>query len=164
MPLLYLDSSAVVKIYIPETGGSWVRSLVEAFTPEGEWENEIAFAKIGIVEVVAAIAKRRRMRDVTAEQQKKLTANFLDDCVERFAKFDADDGVIKLAVDLTQRHPLRGYDAIHLATAITLNRTLVASKLPPLAFISADDVLCKAAKREGLLAENPNEQGEVTNG
>jgi len=164
MGVLYLDSSAVVKIYIPETGSPWVRSLVEAVTPEGEWENEIALAKIGIVEVVAAIAKRRRMRDITAEQQKKLIANFLDDCVERFAKFDADDSVIKLAVDLAQRHPLRGYDAVHLATAITLSRTLVASKLPPLAFISADDVLCTAAKGERLLAENPNKQGGAING
>ena len=157
MALLYLDSSAVVKIYIPETGSPWVRSLVEAVTPEGEWENEIAFTKIGIVEIVAAIAKRRRMRDITAKQQKRLIANFLDDCAERFAKFDADDGVIKLAVDLAQRHPLRGYDAVHLATAITLNRTLVASKLPLLTFISADNVLCKAAKEEGLLMENPND-------
>ena len=91
----YLDSSAVVKIYIPETGSPWVKSLVEAVTPEGEWENEIAFTKIGIVEIVAAIAKRKRMRDITVEQQKRLIANFLDDCVERFAKFDADDGVIR---------------------------------------------------------------------
>lgn len=157
MALLYLDSSAVVKIYIPETGSPWVRSLVEAVTPEGEWENEIAFTKIGIVEIVAAIAKRKRMRDITVEQQKRLIANFLDDCVERFAKFDADDGVIKLAIDLTQRHPLRGYDAVHLATAIVLNRALVASKLPLLTFISADNVLCKAAKGEGLLMENPND-------
>jgi hypothetical protein len=157
MPPLYLDSSAVVKIYIPETGSSWMRSLVEAVTPKGEWENEIAFAKIGIVEVVAAIAKRRRMRDITAEQQKRLIANFLDDCVERFAKFDANDSVIKLAVDLAQRHPLRGYDAVHLATAITLNRTLVVRELPSLTFVSADNVLCKAAKMEGLLTENPND-------
>jgi predicted nucleic acid-binding protein len=157
MPPFYLDSSAVVKIYIPEIGSSWVRSLVEAVTPEGEWENEITFAKIGIVEVVAAISKRRRMRDITAKQQKKLTANFLDDCIERFAKFDADDSVIRLAVGLAQRHPLRGYDAVHLATAITLNHTLVASKLSLLTFISADDVLCKAAKKEGLPTENPND-------
>lgn len=157
MALLYLDSSAVVKIYIPETGSPWMRSLAEAVTPEAEWDNEIAFAKIGIVEVVAAIAKRRRMRDITAEQQKRLIANFLDDCVERFAKLDADDGVIKLAVDLAQRHPLRGYDAVHLATAITLNRTLVARELPSLTFISADNVLCKAAKEEDLPTENPND-------
>lgn len=153
----YLDSSAVVKIYIPETGSPWVKSLVEAVTPEGEWENEIAFTKIGIVEVVAAIAKRRRMKDFTAEQQKRLIANFLDDCAERFAEFDADDGVIRLAVDLAQRHPLRGYDAVHLATAITLNRTLVARELPLLTFISADNVLCKAAKGEGLLMESPSD-------
>jgi len=162
MGALYLDSSAVVKIYIPEIGSPWVRLLAEAVTPEGEWENEIALAKIGIVEIVAAITKRRQMKDITAEQQKRFIANFLDDCVGRFSKFDADDGIIRLAVDLAQRHPLRGYDAVHLATAIVLNRALVASKLPPLTFISADDVLCEAAKEEGLPTENPNKRGGVT--
>ena len=157
MSVLYFDSSTVVKIYIPETGSPWVRSLVEAVTPDGEWENEIAFAKIGIVEVAAAIARRRRMKDITAEQQKTLIANFLSECVERFREFDVDDRVVKIAVDLTQRHPLRGYDAVHLAVALILNRALIEDKLPPLTFISADGVLCAAAQEEGLLAENPND-------
>jgi hypothetical protein len=34
---------------------------------------------------------------------------------------------------------------------------LIADKLPPLTFVSADNALCKAAQAEGLPSENPNE-------
>ena len=67
------------------------------------------------------------------------------------------DQVVDLAVDLTRRHPLRGYDAVHLATAIVLNTALLEAELSPLTFVSADEILCEAARGEGLPADNPNE-------
>lgn len=124
MAVYYLDTSALVKYYIPETGSAWVRGLIDARIVEGEWQNVIAVAKVGIVEVAATTAKRQRMKDIS---------------------------------ESTQHHPLRGYDAIHLATALILNQGLVGGALPPLNFLSADRVLHKAARAEGLTAENPNE-------
>lgn len=56
----------------------------------------------------------------------------------------------------TQNHRLRGYDAIHLATALTVNAALTAANLPPLIFVAADDDLLAAARAEGLATENPN--------
>ncbi len=156
MGTYYLDSSAMVKHYIPERGSEWVSSLIEAKMDE-EPENLIAIAEIGEVEVAAALAKRQRMKEISAAQQRISLATFLRHCAQRYHVVQMDSMIIKLAIDLTQRYPLRGYDAVHLATAITLNRALVASRLPPLTFISADDVLCKAAKGEGLPTENPNE-------
>jgi predicted nucleic acid-binding protein len=61
------------------------------------------------------------------------------------------------AVELTGRHPLRGYDAVHLATALTLNTALREADTSPLVFVAADTRLCEAAGREGFLSENPNE-------
>jgi hypothetical protein len=55
------------------------------------------------------------------------------------------------------RHPLRGYDAVHLACALRLNRALVAQHLPPLVFVCADNDLLSAAAAEGLAIENPND-------
>ena len=46
---------------------------------------------------------------------------------------------------------------MHLATAITLNTALIEAELPSLTFVSADEVLCEAARGEGLPADNPNE-------
>ncbi len=66
------------------------------------------------------------------------------------------DLIIDLAVDLTKRHPLRGYDAVHLATAVTLNDTLLGAGLPTLTFASADKILCEAATSEGISIYKPS--------
>ena len=60
------------------------------------------------------------------------------------------------AIELTARHKLRGYDAVHLACALHINRALLTSNLSPLVLVAADDVLLKAAQTEGLHTENPN--------
>jgi hypothetical protein len=61
-----------------------------------------------------------------------------------------------------ERHPLRAYDAVHLATALIAERSFRAKGLPPLLFLSSDDRLLTAARAEGLAAsadfspDNPN--------
>jgi predicted nucleic acid-binding protein len=156
MGIYYFDSSAMVKHYITERGSEWVSSLIEAKMDEKP-QNLIAIAEIGEVEVAAALAKRRRMKEISVERQRMGLATFLRHCARWYHVVQMDSMIIKLAIDLTQRHPLRGYDAVHLGTAIIFNRALVEYGLSPLTFISADDVLCKAAKGEGLLTENPND-------
>jgi predicted nucleic acid-binding protein len=156
MGTYYFDSSAMAKHYISERGSEWVSSLIEAKMDEKP-QNLIVIAEIGEVEVAAALGKRRRMKEISVTQQSMSLATFLRHCAQWYHVVQMDSMIIKLAIDLTQRHPLRGYDAVHLATAITFNRALVENGLPPLTFISADDVLCKAAKGEGLFVENPND-------
>jgi len=152
----YFDTSVTVKYYLPEVGSSWIIDLVDE-VDNGAGLNTIVFSKIAVVEGAAAIAKRQRMGQITDAQQKRLVGLFLKDCADRFQAWDVDDEVVELATDLTQRHPLRGYDAVHLATALTLNRALIGNSLPPLIFVAADDVLCKAAEKEKLTVENPNQ-------
>lgn len=156
MAVYYFDTSATVKYYLPELGSSWIIDLVDEVDNEA-WRNAIVFGKIAVVEGAAAIAKRQRMGQITVAQQKRLVGLFLKDCADRFQSWDVDDEVIELATDLTQRHPLRGYDAMHLATTLILNRVLVKNTLPPLTFVAADNMLCKAAAREALMVENPNQ-------
>ena len=65
--------------------------------------------------------------------------------------------VIDLACTLLERHPLRAYDAIHLATALSAQRFLDAQGYSPLTFVSADDRLNRAAAAEGLPIDDPNQ-------
>ena len=58
---------------------------------------------------------------------------------------------------MLERHPLRAYDAIHLATALMVNRRLLAAGVLGLVFLCADDRLLQAAVAEGLAVDNPNE-------
>jgi hypothetical protein len=58
---------------------------------------------------------------------------------------------------LTQRHPLRDHDAMHLAAAFTLSDILLAADLPAPIFVCADANLCAVASIEGPAVENPND-------
>ncbi|MBU0702365.1 MAG: hypothetical protein KKC18_00665 [Chloroflexi bacterium] len=49
------------------------------------------------------------------------------------------------------------YDAVHLATALSINQRLVEAGEPALTFLSADVRLNDAATAEGLAVDNPNE-------
>jgi hypothetical protein len=149
MAAFCMDSSGLVKHYLPETGSAWISSLIDATTTSGEWRNAVFLSKIGVVEVAAAIAKRHRMGQIANESKANLVTVFLDDCMECFSTLNLDDIVIGTAVNLTQRHPLRGYDAVHLATALRLSEALTDEALEPLTFVSADKVLCQAAEAEG---------------
>jgi predicted nucleic acid-binding protein len=155
MDVYYFDTSATVKYYLPELGSSWIIDLVDEID-DGTWINTIVFSKIAVIEGAAAIAKRQRMGHITDVQRKRLVGLFLKDCADRFQSWDVGDEIVELATELTQRHPLRGYDALHLATTPNLNGVLVKNGLPPLTFVAADNVLCEAAKQENLLVENPN--------
>lgn len=70
---------------------------------------------------------------------------------------DLDRTILAQAIALPQRHRLRGYDAIQLATALAADRALRAANLPPLTFIAADRDLLVAARAEGLVMDDPNE-------
>jgi hypothetical protein len=63
--------------------------------------------------------------------------------------------LIMQACALVQVHPLRAYDAIHLAGALAIQRILQQQELPAALFVAADDVLLAAATAEGFVVDNP---------
>lgn len=151
--LYYFDSSATVKRYAPEKGSEWVKSIVEPTAG-----NIVYLGQVGVVEIAAALSRKVRTEELTQEDYEATLWLFLADVRnEEYIVAPLSDQVVELAVDLTRRHPLRGYDAVHLATAIVLNTALLEAKLSPLIFVSADGTLCEAARGEGLSAEDPDE-------
>ncbi|MBI3801180.1 MAG: hypothetical protein HY268_29940 [Deltaproteobacteria bacterium] len=63
--------------------------------------------------------------------------------------------MIDRAVELTQRHRLRGYDAVQLATALVTAETMQTQNLSAPFFVAADGDLLTAAAAEHLSIENP---------
>ena len=64
------------------------------------------------------------------------------------------------AARLTQEHPLKGYDAVQLATALDFNARLKEEDLS-LIFVSGDANLIQAARAENLATENPFDHGDL---
>jgi predicted nucleic acid-binding protein len=155
----YFDTSAVVKLYVAEAGSAWIENIVNQRSGN-DFEHAIAFVKIGIVEAAAALTRRQRMGDITLAERDQLYASFMQDVERRYLTMAVSDDLLLLAAELTQQYLLRGYDAVHVAGAISLNQQLAAARLPALTFVSADEMLCDVALARRLKAENPNEHGE----
>ena len=61
MGAYFLDSSALIKRYLNETGTKWVRALTEARSA-----NSIYAARIAAVELTAILARQQRAGNVAA--------------------------------------------------------------------------------------------------
>lgn len=146
----YLDSSALVKRYLVEVGTPWVQAWCADPT------QTIAVAEIGLVEIAAAFAGKLRGAHVTPAQYQSARTELTTDAQDEYVLVTVNRAVVDEAIELTARYRLRGYDAVHLACALILNRALRTHHLLLLILISADDDLLKAAAAEGLPTDNPN--------
>ena len=152
MSAYFFDSSGLVKRYLNETGSNWVIGL---FKPSAK--NLIFAARIAGVEVVSAIARRRKGLTITQVNANKAIFRFKREFRKRFVKINLTPQLTEEAMVLADIHELRGYDAVQLASAIEANNERVSKGFSPIIFISADNNLNSAANAEGLAVENPND-------
>ncbi|HXG85269.1 MAG TPA: type II toxin-antitoxin system VapC family toxin [Pyrinomonadaceae bacterium] len=151
MSVFFFDSSAVTKKYVRETGTAWV---INVFRPKSP--NRVYIAEIALVEVISALTRRHRGRTLTNADFTKVSNRFRRNFAANFFKIETNLSVIERAAALAERHALRGYDAVQLASAFNLHLRRQKAGLPPLVFISADNALNAAAQVEGLQIDNPN--------
>ena len=136
--ILYLDTSAVVKLYATEPGSTQTRRAVKR-------ADQVTSSLLAYVETRAAFARKKRMRQLSdAELERSKRAFELD--WSGFAKMPADVEMVSRAADLAEQFQLRAYDALHLATADRLSRE-TGSRID---FLGFDAVLNDAAAKLGL--------------
>jgi predicted nucleic acid-binding protein len=138
--ILYLDTSSLVKLYVKEDGSDEVKALLSA-------ARVVATSQAAYAEACAAFAKKHRQGDFTDEQYHTVITNLQQHWDAYFA-LDVSWPISKLAGALAERHSIRGFDAIHLASALTL-KTRLGSKIT---FSSSDHKLEDAARAESLEA------------
>jgi predicted nucleic acid-binding protein len=148
----YLDASALVKRYIDEAGSDWLRAIIApALSPL------LFTSRMTIVEVMSAFARRVRDGSLAPDEFATTRDAFRGDCLNEYQIMPPTMTVIDLACALLERHPLRAYDATHLATALGAQQFLAAQGYPTLTFLSADDRLNRAAAVEGLAVDSPSQ-------
>jgi len=127
-----------VKLYVEESGSASMREQVGDATA-------VATSWITYAEARAALARRRRAGDLAAGEHRRLVGE-LDSDWERYVRLQVTSELIREAAALADRYPLRAYDAIHLASAVTARHRLGDD----LMFACWDDALSAAASREGF--------------
>jgi predicted nucleic acid-binding protein len=148
--IYYIEPSALVKYYVTEPGSIWVQALMDTE------DNVLVTAEITIAEVSAALAVIARVGRISRRQRDELWGKFKRDLLTRYEFLPTHRTIISHAAELCQKHPLRGFDAIHLASGLQLQETL-AQQEEGLAItcVSGDDTLVTAGQSEGLTVDNP---------
>ena len=139
--ILYLDTSSIVKLYLTEAHSADVRG----------WSEEaeiVATCRVAYPEMISALTRRYRGGDLSKPDYELILKTFTEEWTN-FAVVDFDE------IDagrLAEIHGLRGFDAIHLATAKRLRSSRSHISF---AFSSFDDDLNKAAVAEKLTVLEP---------
>ncbi|MEE8390956.1 MAG: type II toxin-antitoxin system VapC family toxin [Anaerolineae bacterium] len=150
----YLDTSAQVKYYVSEPGTAWIRQLVNATDPDtGRRVNQLFTATITVAEAAAAFAIIARTGRISEQIRDRTFNRYMKTVSANFHLLPVTESLIDLAAYLTQRYPLKGYDAVQVAAALHLQQTLGSER--PLTFVAGDKSVIAAARAEGLTADNP---------
>ena len=151
MSAFYLDTSALVKRYLVETGTVWVRALLDVTTG-----NTVVISEVTLVEAAAALAARQRGGFITVEERNSAVDLLLRHADSEYTLAPLGRTTVDRALALTQRHRLRGYDAVQLATALLIAEAWNAAGLALPTFVSADQDLLEAARAEAIVVDDPN--------
>lgn len=141
MSILFLDASALVKLYIEELGSE---ELLEQVDRPGV---RLALSSLSRVECRSALRRKQRLEKMRKEVVDDLLLRFDSDFVGSFLIQPIDNHVIDEAVRLTDAKVLKAYDAIQLASCMRLRQSLSGEDVT---FACADRQLMRAADEEGV--------------
>lgn len=133
--IVYFDTSAFLPLIVHEAG----TQISARLWSEAE---QVVSSQLVVVETAAAVSKGKRMGRIDAEDE-PLIQEYAWRMVSQLTLIEAFGLVIDDAAHLARTHGLRGYDAMHLATARKIQARNVL-------FASGDRGLLAAASSEGF--------------
>jgi len=136
--ILHLDASAAVKRYVTEPGTAEVQQAIEASSMAGT-------SIISRAEIAAALANAARMGALLPDEAKAASEAFRTEWPD-FIRIQITEALVARADGLAWQHGLRGYDAVHLATALTWQEGMGE----PVTLATFDRRLWESAHQSGL--------------
>ena len=136
---LYLDTSALIKRYVNEAGSTDVREWIRS-------ADDKATTLITRAEMSAGINRLLRMKYLSRKDYDDALEEFHVDW-EDYHRLPVSETLVARADALACQYNLRGYDAIHLAAALTWQELLDV----PVTLVTYDRELAEAARASGMV-------------
>lgn len=149
MSIYFIDTSALGKRYIQETGSIWLRNLIDPM--QG---HIFIISELTLVETVSVIEINRRRGMISSLDANALGALFFKHAANEYIKMPIESKILNSAIQLLikhQAHSLRTLDAIQLATALSV-RSIITQ---PITFIASDKRLLDSATSENIAIDDP---------
>ena len=134
---VFFDSSAFIKRYVDEDGTRAVLDWCDRAT-------EICLSGVALAEIISAFCRLHREGSISDTQYRQLKSSLLAD-IEDAAVCDLTPAVLLQTILSLEINVLRGMDAIHIGSAVTMQAEV---------FVSADQRQLAAAARMGLRTES----------
>ena len=112
--ICYFDTSALVKLYVEEEGSKQVKDYAQKCSL-------VATSKVAYAESCSAFARAWREGVLETSSYREAVSNFKEEWPAFFV-LDVSDSVLQRIDTLIDKYPLRAFDALHLASAITLTK------------------------------------------
>ena len=133
---VFLDSSALAKRYIDESGSDRVDEILSG-------ASSLGVSILCFSEVISALCRRRREHKLSRHQYATAKKALLADVADASVVYVTDQ-VVAHAVEVLERWPVRSSDSLLVASAVEWSADL---------FVSADRHQCLAATGCGLQVE-----------
>ncbi len=136
--IIYFETSALAKWYLPEEHSNDVEKYIQEHGP-------VVISELTVVEMRDLLARHRREGNLDASTEIRVFATFEEDIRQKFLIcHPLSDGVARGAVNLLSvlsDLPLRMVDAMHLAMAKEIQTDVL---------VTADPVMASAGEKLGL--------------
>jgi predicted nucleic acid-binding protein len=145
----FVDTSALLKLYVPERGATW---MVQTVRPSGIAISALAITETGVS--LARLVHNHLLLEAEARDAWKLFRREL----REFLVYRLDRAALIGAAQIASRllTPVRALDAIHLRGAQEAAADARRVGQSPPVFVSADQRLLAAAAALGFATDNPH--------
>jgi predicted nucleic acid-binding protein len=147
LALYYLETSALVKLYVYEPGTERLLGLTVS-----DAGHRFAILSLAQVEFRAAIRRRQRGGEIPNSAADELIESFRRHSEGKFLIQPLSDSLLDVALALVDSYSLKGYDAMQFAGYLVL-RSISGSEEP--VFACADKALLAVARTEGCPVLDP---------
>jgi uncharacterized protein len=144
----FVDSSAIVKLYVVEPGSEWMDQVIR---PSG-----IAVSELTVAETGVTLSRRARDGSISEGDARDAWRLFRRE-LRSFLVYRTDRSALVGAANIAARSPLiiRSLDAIQLRGATEAMADARRKSLALPVFVSADERLLRAAAALGFSIDNP---------
>lgn len=138
--IVYLDASALVKRYVAELGTPEVAQLIAH-------SEAVGTSIISRAETAAALAKAQRLNVLAKDDAEQAISHCRQEWLN-LIRVQVTESVVIRADQAAWEHGLRGFDAVHLASALLWQEQLNQG----VCFATFDRQLWQAARNSSLVA------------
>jgi predicted nucleic acid-binding protein len=150
VPIVYVETSALIKKYIQEVGSDVIGELFEHQSTIGLFSISV----LATLELKSALARLQRGGRITDPDRNDLLAEFWSDSTLFSIAMSVDNLLLDEAGEFLDKSALRTLDAMHFASAMRL-KSLAERTDETLVMVTSDLELVSAWEAEGFVTINP---------